>query len=342
MLASGRWVPTKESPIRGYHLSSLYSPLGWYSWAQAAAEFLEAKRMGPESLKTWTNTVLGETWEEQGEAVQDDLLIARREQYMAEVPAAALVLTAGVDVQDDRLEMEVVGWGKGEESWGIEYRTIWGDPGQAAVWQQLDEALAKVYAHENGHHLHVVSACIDSGHATQQVYEFVRRRGGRLHAVKGMAGAGRPIVSAPSKRKTGRSQRPVNVFLVGVDQAKGLLYSRLRLREPGPGYCHFPIEEGYDVEFFAQLAAEKCVTRYTRGFPRREWVKVRPRNEALDCRVYAMAAVYILNPAWEVIAKKLAPVERGERPTPTAKASARQPPHVRPPNARWVNRWRTW
>ena len=333
MLASGEWVPTKDSAIRGYHLSALYSPLGWYSWAKAAEDFLEAKRMGPEGLKTWTNTVLGETWEEQGEAVQEGSLIGRREQYPAEVPAAALVLTAGIDVQDDRLEMEVVGWGKGEESWGIEYRTVWGDPGRPAVWQQLDEALAKIYQHENGHRLRVVTACIDSGHATQQVYEHVlNRAAGGLFAVKGMAGTGRPILSAPSKRKTGYSKRTVPVFLVGVDEAKGLLYSRLRLREPGPGFCHFPIEAGYDVEYFAQLTAEKCITRYTRGFPRREWVKVRPRNEALDCRVYATAALYLLRPAWDVLEERMKP----------ATAAPKKPGPVRRPRRNWVNSWREW
>ncbi len=339
MLAAGAWVPTQESEVRGYHLSSLYSPLGWYSWAQAAADFLEAKRIGPEGLKTWTNTVLGETWEEQGDAVEDDLLIARREQYPAEVPAAALVLTAGIDVQDDRLEMEVVGWGKGEESWGIEYRTLWGDPGRGLVWQELDQALARIYRHESGHQLRVVAACIDSGHATQQVYEHVlRRRAGGLHAVKGVAGSGRPIVSAPSKHKTGNLKRPVPVFLVGVDEAKGLVYSRLRLREPGPGYCHFPIGEGYDVEYFAQLTAEKCVTRYTRGFPRREWVKVRARNEALDCRVYALSAVYILRPAWDLLDLRLRVTVAGAGGAASPKCIPR-PARRGPYATRWRNSW---
>ena len=307
LLAGGKWVPKHpDRDARGYHLSGLYSPLGWFSWADAVREFQQAKKLGVEQLKTWTNTVLGETWEEQGDEVEDVLLLARREKYPCSVPREALVLTAGVDVQNDRLEVEVVGWGIGEESWGIDFRTIWGDPGQPQVWTQLREFIAKTYRHESGHRLRVRLVCVDSGFATQQVYEFVRVAGGGFYAVKGVAGQGRPIVAAPEQRRSGHSRRPIRLFIVGVDGAKGLLYSRLRIREPGSGYCHFPEKEAYSIEYFSQLAAEKCVTRYVKGFARREWVKVRSRNEALDCRVYAMAALYILNPAMEVIAKKLA------------------------------------
>ena len=325
LLADGRWIPTVEdADIRGYHLSGLYSPLGWYSWADAAGDFLRAKKHGPEGLKTWTNTVLGETWEDQGDSVEDVTLLARRQSYPAPVPADALILTAGIDVQNDRLELEVVGWGMGEESWGIEYVVLWGDPGQGEVWQQLREALSKVYAHENGHKVRIAAACIDSGHATQQVYEYVRVHRGALFAIKGMAGEGRPIVSAPVKRRSGNSRRMIPLFTVGVDEAKGLLYSRLGIREPGPGYCHFPDHESYDIEYFAQLAAEKRVTRFTKGFPRREWVKVRSRNEALDCRVYAMAALYIRNPAWKALAERMA--KPAGEPKPKVK---RQPRRIR-------------
>jgi phage terminase large subunit GpA-like protein len=326
LLAGGKWMRTQpDSEIRGYHLSGLYSPLGWYSWADAVTDFLEAKRIGPEGMKTWVNTVLGETWKESGETVEEDAILARCESYPAAVPAAAVALTAGIDVQDDRIEMEVVGWAEGEESWGVDYKVLYGDPGQSHVWQLLEEALSEFYDHENGHRIKVAAACIDSGHATQQVYEFAKRRRPRpVYAIKGMAGTGRPIVSAPSKRKTGRAKRPVTVFLAGVDEAKTLLYSRLRITEPGPGYCHFPIHAAHDVEYFKQLTAEKAVTRFTRGFPRREWVKVRSRNEALDCRVYAMAALYLLKPSWAARAKRLGPGAKKIRKPRVRKKSVAQ------------------
>ena len=217
------------------------------------------------------------------------------------------MLTAGVDVQDDRLEVEVVGWGKGEESWAIDYHVLWGDPGSEELWQRLDEALASRYQHELGGRLNITATCVDSGgHFTQQVYGYCRKhRHQRIYAIKGMAGSGRPIVTAPSRRGSGHRRRTVDLFTVGVDAAKGLLYSRLGLTVPGAGYCHFPTSPAFDEEYFAQLTAEKIITRYHKGFPRREWVKTRPRNEALDCRVYAMAAMYILSPAWDAIEQRL-------------------------------------
>jgi phage terminase large subunit GpA-like protein len=337
MLQSGRWEATAEfRGVAGFHLNELYSP--WRRWEEVVRDFLKAKR-STETLKTWVNTSLGEPWEEQGETVDEGSLFARREQYPAEVPAGALVLTAGVDIQDDRIEMEVVGWGPGEESWGIDYRVLWGDPGQQEIWTMLSDALQQTYEHESGDRLHIAAACIDSGgHHTQHVYEFCRgRQARRIFAVKGLAGAGRPIVSAPMRRRSGRNRRPVELFQVGVDEAKGLIYSRLRLKERGPGYCHFPMRPEYDEEYFAQLTAEKVVTRFHRGFARREWVKTRPRNEALDCRVYALAALYILNPSWDALERRAAERKDGAQ-SPPAQEPAR--PRIRRRRAGWVTSWR--
>lgn len=338
MLERGRWIPTAEGDGRtlGYHLSSLYSPLGWYPWGQAAEDFLTAKEHGPEALKTWTNTVLAETWEEEGDSVREGALLNRRERYAAPVPAGALVLTAGVDVQDDRLEIEIVGWGRGEESWAVDYAVLWGDPGGEDVWQRLDQTLAQRYSWERGGRLRVAATAVDSGgHYTQQVYEYCRKREpNRVYAIKGMAGVGRAIVSAPSRRGSRSRRRGVNLFTVGVDAAKGLVYSRLRQRSPGPGYCHFPQHDAFDEEYFAQLTAEKIVTRYQKGFPRREWVKVRPRNEALDCRVYALAAMYVLNPAWDALDRKSSPAGKDE-----ANDSSQLRPKGRRRRKNWVTRW---
>ncbi len=150
-----------------------------------------------------------------------------------------LLLTAGVDVQDDRLEVEIVGWGKDEESWSLDYRTIYGDPSSPAVWQDLDTALSQILVTEDGRQLAVRCACVDSGgHHTSSVYRYVKpREGKRIFAIKGIGGAGKPIVNRPSTNNIGK----VRLFGVGVDTAKELLFSRLRINEVGPGYCHFPM-----------------------------------------------------------------------------------------------------
>jgi phage terminase large subunit GpA-like protein len=351
MLSEGRWVATAEGDGRtiGYHLSALYSPLGWYSWGNAARDFVSAKERGREAMKTWVNTVLGETWEEEGQAVDEDILSGRSEQYPpgCQVPAGALVLTCGVDVQDDRVELEVVGWGPGEESWGIRYRSIWGDPGGSELWAELAEALGETFDREGGGRLGIACACIDSGgHYTQQVYRFCRgRQSQRVFAIKGMAGSGRPLVEAPKHRRTGREQRHVELFMIGTDQARGIVQSRLRLSTVGPGYCHWPVgNPGYGDEYRRQLTSLRSVTRYTRGIPKREWVLMpHRRKEAFDCRVYALAALYILNPIWEKIAKRK--VEDGPAPETEIRPTPRPQPRpviqgLRLPRKNWMNSWK--
>ena len=191
------------------------------------------------------------------------------------------------------------------------------------------------YKWERGGRQKVVAACIDSGgHHTQAVYEYVRpRQAHRIFAIKGMAGFGRPILSSPSRKRTGRNRRPVDLFTVGVDSAKGLIYSRLRITDRGPGYIHFPLRREFDEEFFAQLTAEKCVTRYQKGFPKREWIKIRGRNEALDCTVYALAALYNLNPMWDAL---VARAEHGQTQPVKKPARKTRPRH----RGGWVNKYR--
>lgn len=338
---AGQWIAQNEhSSVRGFHLNELVSP--WRRWSDVIADFKQAKK-SPETLKTFVNTSLGETWEEEGETVDSTGLLARREDYPADVPENAVVLTAGVDVQDDRLEVEVFGWAEGEESWSIDHRVVRGDPSQSAVWSDLDNILDGRYQHESGAELHIAATCIDSGgHHTQQVYDYCKtRKHRRVFAIKGVGGAGRPIVSAPSKKRTGRSKRQVDLFTVGVDDAKGLIYSRLRICEPGPGYCHFPLER--DEEYFAQLTAEKVVTKFVRGFPRKEWVKTRARNEALDLRVYGLAALRILNPIYMALRQALMPkeeVKEVEKTELQQQAEKRAVKRNRRPKRGFVNSWR--
>ncbi len=319
-IAQGQWRAGAAFDGRaGFHLNELYSP--WSSLAAIAAHFLESRK-SPQTRKVWANTCLGETWEEEGETVEGLALYARREQYAAAVPAGALLLTLGVDVQDDRLEYEVVGWDADEQSWNVDAGVIHGDPGQRAVWEQLDALLERTYQHEGGTALHIAATAIDSGgHFTQVVYDYCReRKSRRVFAIKGMAGEGRAVVSAPNRKQSGRKRRKVDLYIVGVDDAKTLLYARLRQAAVGPGYCHFPLAR--DEEYFRQLTAETSVTRYVRSFPRREWRKTRARNEALDCRVYAYAALRILNPQWGAFARKL----RVETPPPDRARSGQSTP----------------
>lgn len=305
----GRWQKTAQgdSKTAGFHISALYSP--WTRLDEIVGEFIAAKR-DPMRLRTWVNTTLGETWEEQGEMLDEYDLIDRVEDWGDELPEDVLMLTAGVDVQDDRLEYEIVGWGRGEESWSIDYNVLYGDPSSAELWIDLDKALQRTYIHPLSGDMTLRSACIDSGgHYTQQVYNYARNRvGKRVFAIKGIGGEGKPIIGRPSKNNIGK----INLFPVGVDTAKELVYARLKMKEEGAGYCHFPL--GRNEEYFRMLTAEKKVIKYFKGRPRREWVKIRQRNEALDCRVYATAALAVLNINMDAVAKQAQNKVQSDKP----------------------------
>lgn len=296
----GEWVAEKEfDGTASFHLNELYSP--WRKLADIVDDFLKAKD-NPEKLKVWVNTCLGEAFEEKGEGLEPDSLMARRENY-DHVPMNGLVLTAGIDVQDNRLECEVVAWGHDHESWSIDYRIFYGNPSLGVIWKELDDYLKSTFQHESGLELKITSACIDSGgHHTTEVYKFCKaRQYRRIYAIKGNSHAGTPVVGRPSKKNKGN----VLLFPVGTDTAKARLQLWLQISEPGPGYCHFSNTVN-DEEYFKQLTVEKMVTRYHIGEAKRVWVKPDgARNESLDCRVYAMAAMEILNPNYEAIQKTL-------------------------------------
>jgi len=296
MLAQGQWRPTADGEVDpetiGFHISSLYSPLGWLPWSSIVREFLLAKK-DPLRLKTWVNTVLGETWEERGETVDPESILARAEAYAGEVPDGIGVLVAAVDVQDDRLECAVKGYGASEESWLVAYQVFHGDPGGDALWLELDTFLRHEFRHESGAPVEIRCTTVDSGgHHTEQVYKFCKARADRsVLAVRGTGDRGKPLVGRPSDHNRYRAK----LFNLCVDVGKEIVYSRLRIDAPGPGYCHLP--QWVDEEYVAQLTAEKAVYRYRkhRGSVR-EWIKMRERNEALDLEVYCLAALYILGP----------------------------------------------
>tara|TARA_B100000614_G_scaffold258650_1_gene281413 strand:+ start:1189 stop:3036 length:1848 start_codon:yes stop_codon:yes gene_type:complete len=290
----GEWRATK--PFRGhagFHIWAGYSYSPNSTWAHIAERFLKVKK-DAEQLKTFTNTILGETWEESGDQPEWTKLAARAEPYkILTVPAGGLLLCAGVDTQDNRLEVVIKAFGAGEENWTIYHGVLWGDPDQEGPWKQLDELLVRPYQHESGADLHIVSMGVDTGgHRTQAVYNYCRNRGPIVFALKGASTPGKPILNRPTKQDLDymghQIKGGVELWPVGTDTAKGTIYNRLKLKDVGPGYYHFPI--GLDDEFYEQLTAEKLVKKYVKGFPRYEWVKTRERNEVLDCDVYCYAA----------------------------------------------------
>jgi len=326
-LRRGEWRASAPfTGTAGFHLSELYSP--WVRVGDMAQAFWEAKR-NPETLKTWVNTSLGETWEEDQERVDSAGLMDRAEGWTA-APEGVLVVTCGVDVQDDRIEIERIGWGVEEESWSLEHRVIYGDPSAPAIWKELDEYLAQPTRTEDGRSLPVSASCVDSGgHHTQAVYRFCRERAKRrVWAIKGMAGPGRTVwPKRASKNNSGR----VNLFLVGVDAAKDSIYARLRIHQPGPGYMHFPA--GRDVQWYEQLTAESVVTKYVKGFPTRVYQKKSgARNEALDCRVYGYAALQSLNVRWGALVQER-DRWKGAKPPPSMPLQAEEQEQAAAPPA---------
>ena len=297
MLENGIWEKTNpKSIVAGFHLSSLYSPVGWFSWADAVKQFLDAKNKD-NLLKVWVNTVLGETWLEKGEAPEWQILFDKREDYQQEiVPSGGLFLTAGADVQKDRIECEVVAWGRNKESWSVGYFIINGDTAREEVWNELSEFSKRYFEHSSGVMLPISRFAIDSGFATQQVYNWVRKQPINFAmAIKGTDSGVTPL-GLPTRVDLNingkRLRRGAKVWSVGTSILKSELYQFLRLtqneEESYPaGYCHFP---KYDSEYFKQLTAEQLVTKMVRGYQKREWQKTRERNEALDCRIYARAA----------------------------------------------------
>jgi phage terminase large subunit GpA-like protein len=292
MLEAGEWIATRETNgIAGFHLNALYSP--WARWPELVKEFLRAKG-NPERLKVWVNTVLAETWEEEGETM--DVEGRQLERHAADVPEGVGILTAGVDLQKDRLEVLVVGWGAGEESWRIWHERIYGDPMCEEVWEQLEVLRTRPYRHVNGATLRIRSVAIDSGSFTQAVYRYVaplQREG--VRAIKGRGEPGYPLVGRPGKA----NRFGVRVFPIGTHTAKDVLFSRLRITHPGPGYMHFCTQdgEGLDAEYFAQFGAERKITHYVRGVLMPQYKQIRTRNEAIDLDNYALAALHILGRA---------------------------------------------
>lgn len=310
--ARAEWVRVKECAAHdrrrvGFWANQWASPFA--SWADTVREFLDAGKDAGK-LQAVVNTAFAEPWEDEAEKADGGALLARRESYSASaLPDDILLLTAGVDVQDDRLECEIVGWRAASadeppESWGVEYHVLPGDPAQPQVWAELDLLLSETWRTESRRELRVQMACVDSGgHHTQQVYAWCAKRTGRhIYAIKGGAGK-RPIWPGAGKKRNLRGVSGT-VYTLGVDAAKDAIYSRLKIDRPGPGFSHWPAADCYGPAYFAGLTCEQVRTRKVRGFDVREYFKPGgARNEPLDCRVYALAALCSRKINWQSLAR---------------------------------------
>jgi phage terminase large subunit GpA-like protein len=290
-LAAGEWRPTAtatEPHYRSYHISSLYSPVGFRSWESGVQEFLKAKD-DPEKLQTFVNTFLGETWADEQERPKIEAILSRERGYhVYALPEAAdpLLVTIGADVQKDRIEAEIVAWGRGKESWSIAYEVIPGDTSDIGdpCWQKLREAIGAEYAG-----LPVVLAGVDAGYRTDVVYEFCDTFEAGVHPVMGSDALARDRQYIKLYTVNGRStpRVDINAGLMKQEIYRYLSRSQVEGEEQRAGYCHFPVE--YTRKHFLQLTAEVMIKD---RFGRVKWDAGERRNEALDCRVYALAMVY--------------------------------------------------
>ena len=294
MLERGQWQPTApgDGRTKSYHISALYSPLGWYSWADMAREFVEAKD-NAEKLKTWVNTSLGETWDPALDQISADQLNNRLEIWeRGVIPEQVAVITAAADVQGDRIEAKMIGYGAGEEEWLIDYEIFWGDPNtDDSVWMRFDEWRLREMPHKGANrNIRASIVLVDSGSYSDSVYDYVMpRQNQRVYAIKG-----RDFISRPGLAMQGAAKNAkVQLWTIATRAAKDRIMARLKLTNPGPGYIHLP--DWIPEQYVDQMASEKKViveNRRTGG--KREEYRQSGRNEALDLEVYCLAGLFIL------------------------------------------------
>lgn len=333
MVREGKWIAERETKkTAGFHINELYS--SWSTWEGMVTSFLESKSH-PEILKTWVNTSLGEVFTDAGEEIASDSLLTHREAYdQSVIPDDVLVITGGIDCQQDRLELQVVGWGLESNSYVLDYQIFYGETAHPNVWKELDEYLKRRYSRSNLPSLPIACVAIDSGYQTNTVYNFVKSRAGRrVFACKGQSQNGKPICGRPT---TAGRQR-IQLFPAGVDTAKENIFQWLQVDQPGPGYVHFP--NSVDEEYFLQLTAEKRAIKFVRGKKTIVWVPQRKRNEALDTFVYALVALNILQPNFEVIEASQDNTKGNEKQSVQGQQVKANRPLIRPKKS-FVNSWK--
>lgn len=324
-----KWVAEYPERVtkRSFHLNEMASP--YVEWKDIVESFQDAmdqfKRFhDPEDLQVFINTVLGEPWKEtdlDDTSVDDDILQERAEHYKAEIPDGVLILTAAIDTQDNRFEVEVKGWGRNNENWGIHKVEIYGDLYRSEVWDELEEYLNTTFSFANGTELNIAGFGIDSGgHYTHSVYKWVKKmkkKGKKAYALKGYAGKPdldllhkKTSVDIKEEQNDGRTYVVDRVMLniLGVDTGKEHVTNWLKIDTPGEGYCHFPSNggKGYDKDYYKGLLSEKKIKKKVRGIVKDVWVKEKGvRNEPLDLFVYNYAVCELLRPVWGDLEKKL-------------------------------------
>lgn len=321
MLARGRWVPqnpgAQDGKVRGFKLSSLYSPLGWLSWfdlaKQWAAAMVARVRGDLSKLRVFINTRLAETYEDDSGDKADQHALRRRANAwpnpFGHLHPRCFVATMGVDVQGDRLEASIWGWGRNDERHLVDRRVFHGDPASperdsGSPWAALTEYRRTPVLHPSGRQAPMLGCFVDSGgHHTQAVYAYCRAHQPEgVFACKGASQSGKAVLGKPTQQDINyrgeRIKRGVKLWPIGTDTAKAEIYGRLRVASPGPGFVHLSAETS--DEALEQLTAERLVTRYIKGHPKLEWVKPPgKRNEELDKAVYALAAAHYAGiPRW--------------------------------------------
>lgn len=325
-----KWVKNNpdalELGIRSFKLNAFLSP--WSDWKDIVQMFLKSKD-DAELLKVFYNTVLGETFELRDRSGRPEMLHQRRENYNAEVPTGALVLTMGVDTQDNRLEYEIVGWSRDEESWGINHGTILGRADSPGVWQELDALLDREWKMKNGMAMRVLATFIDSGgHFTQEVYdECAKREYRHVYAIKGEGGENKEYIRL-MKAKSGKYD--AHRFIIAVDSGKEAILHATTIEKAGPKYMHFPTDyrSGYSMEYFRGLISEEMVFRHRGGQTTIAWEKIYDRNEPLDIRNYARAAFRYFKWNFDKYEQMLSGREIEVSPITRAKAEAKKPRRV--------------
>jgi phage terminase large subunit GpA-like protein len=337
-----KWVAANPGALkkghRSFRLNGFISP--WQTWPEMIHQFLVARR-DPETLQVIFNTLFGELWENRGDLDDEETFLSRREVYNPDAPGTELpedvyLLTCGVDVQGDRLEYEVVGHGLYGETWGIRRGVLLGKPTDSPTWDKLDEITERIWQYGNGKGIKISLTCVDSGGQwTDEVYrECMIRETKRVFLVKGRGGFDRAFTPVrPTrvdvKNVAGQKAGQAWLYVIGVDSGKARIYGNLKVQDPGPKYCHFPISEsaGYDMEYFKSLLSERMERKRSGGVDILVWKKIpgHERNEMLDCRNYAMAAFNILNPNMDQVKARALGVlkpARKESPAPVKKQKA--------------------
>lgn len=328
-MVAGEWIPQKKfNGNVSYQLNQLYSRLA--PLADGVRDFLDAKG-NPELMKTWVNTFLGETWIDEGERLEWSMLRDRAEEYDTPVPEDVTLITAGVDIQGDRIEIEHVGWGDDYRSWSLDYRVIYGDTSAPEVWAELRGYLQQTRMHPVFGEMGTQMTCVDSGYRTSDVYKFCRSLP-LVVPTKGLGGDGKPMVGKPSKNNLQGTQ----VFPLGVNTIKDIVVSRLKSPPGQAGYSMFP--KGRSDDYFRGLTVEERRTRFVKGHKIMEWWKPDgARNEPFDLRVYATAGLQMLNV--DLNAYRLRALREVEK---RAIAEKNPPPKKQKqrPGRNWIDGWK--